>query len=284
VSTKVWLSTHTRPLDPEDAKISVFDRGFLYGDSVYETLRTAKGRVVELGAHLDRLRHSAAGIAFELPFADEDISEALRRTVAAADNPESRIRVIVTRGTGPINLDTRVAESPMLVIMVTPLEVPSREVYLRGISALVVGREGSIRPGLKTGNYLGNILALRQAHEQGADDAILCNDDGAVAEGATSNLFMVRDGQVHTPSLVTGLLAGITRGVIIRLLDEKLHLRTTERIIQADELHAADELFLTSSVRGVMPVTTLDGQPVGEGTAGPVSRQIMDVYEVFLGA
>ena len=283
MSTKVWLSTHARPLDPEDATISVFDRGFLYGDSVYETLRTAGGSVVQLDEHLDRLRRSAAGIAFELPFDDAAIQAAMAETLAAAANADSRVRVIVTRGTGPMSLDTRVARSPLLVIMVSPLEVPSLAERERGIAAVTVGRETTIRPGLKTGNYLGNILAVRRAHEQGAEDAILCNDDGAVAEAATSNLFMVRAGHVSTPSLATGLLAGITRGTIMTLLETELGLPVVERTILADELRDADELFLTSSVRGVMPVTTLDGARVGEGSAGPVTRRVFEVYDRFLG-
>lgn len=285
MTTKVWLSTHGRALDPEHATISVFDRGFLYGDSVYETLRTAGKGVFELEPHLHRLRRSAAGIAFELPFSDADIADAIAQTLSAAQNPKSRIRVIVTRGTGPIALDTRVAESPVLVVLVTPLEELDPAVRMRGISAIVVGRQDFFRPGLvglKTGNYLGNILALHQAHDQGADDAILCNAEGQVAEGSTSNLFLVIDGRVHTPSLASGLLAGITRELVIRLLDTRLDLQVVEREVQADELARADEMFLTSSIRGVMPVTKLDGVAVGDGTAGPVTRRVIDVYDAFL--
>lgn len=283
--TKVWLSTHERVLDPEQASISVFDRGFLYGDSVYETLRTVGGRVFELDPHLHRLRRSATGIGFELPFSDAEIADAIAQTLSAAGNLQSRIRVIVTRGTGPIALDTRVAESPVLVVLVTPFEDVKSDVRLAGISAILVGRQDYFRPGLiglKTGNYLGNILALRQAHEQGADDAILCNAEGEVAEGSTSNLFLVADGRVHTPSLASGLLAGITRELVIRLLDARLGLQTVERTVLIEELAQADELFLTSSIRGVMPVTRVDGVAVGDGTAGPLTRRVIEVYDAFL--
>jgi branched-chain amino acid aminotransferase len=285
VATKVYLSTHGRALDPEHATISVFDRGFLYGDSVYETLRTAGEGVFELEPHLQRLRRSATGIAFELPFTDADIADAIAQTLAAAKNAKSRVRVIVTRGTGPIALDTRVAESPVLVVLVTPLEEVDPAVRMQGISAIVVDRQDFFRQGLiglKTGNYLGNILALHQAHDQGADDAILCNAEGQVAEGSTSNLFLVVDGRVHTPSLASGLLAGITRDLVIRLLDTRLGLQVAERAVLVDELTRADEMFLTSSIRGVMPVTKLDGVAVGDGTAGPVTRRVIDVYEAFL--
>jgi branched-chain amino acid aminotransferase len=125
-------------------------------------------------------------------------------------------------------------------------------------------------------------LALHQAHDQGADDAILCNADGEVAEGSTSNLFLVIEGRVHTPSLASGLLAGITRDLVIRLLETRLALQTVERTVLVDELTRADELFLTSSIRGVMPVTKLDGVAVGDGTAGPLTRRVIDVYEAFL--
>jgi branched-chain amino acid aminotransferase len=280
--TKVWLSTHARPLAPEEATISVFDRGFLYGDSVYETLRTVGGNVVELDAHLDRLDHSAAGIAFELPFDHAAIADALARTLAAAENPDSRIRLIVTRGTGPIALDSRLAESPVLAIIVQPLVVPSDTDKQRGITAMIVGdREGSVLPGLKTGNYLGNILALRRANELGAEDAIMCTA-GAVAEGANSNVFMVVDGEVHTPSLMTGLLAGITRQTVIELLRDPLGIPIHERTITPTQLRAAEEVFLTSSIRGVMPVTTLDGALVGTGGCGPVSRRVIEAYAAYL--
>jgi branched-chain amino acid aminotransferase len=282
VSTKVWLSTHAKVLEPEEATISVFDRGFLYGDSVYETLRTSRGQVFELDAHLRRLRRSAAGIAFELPFSDAEITDAIAQTVRAAGNPESRVRVIVTRGTGPIALDIRVAESPVLVVLVSPLVELGSEERLRGISAIVVDRQLTFTPGLKTGNYLGNILSLREAHERGADDAIMCNPAGIVSEGTTSNVFVVIDGRVHTPSLESGLLAGITREVIMKVVAEQLGLAVVERTIHTDELRSADELFLTSSVRGVMPVTTLDGERVGDGSAGPITRRVIAAYDAVL--
>ncbi len=281
--SKVWLSTHGRPLDPEHATISVFDRGFLYGDSVYETMRTVKGRVVELDAHLERLHRSAAGIAFELPFSNGDIAAALDEALVAAAEPDARIRLIVTRGTGPIALDIRLAESPILVIIVQPLVIPPAEEYERGIAVVIVGeREGSVRPGLKTGNYLGNILALRRAQEQGAEDAIMCNAEGAVAEGATSNVFMIVGGEAHTPSLTTGLLAGITRETTIALLSDRLGMRTQERTIEPDELRGANEVFLTSSVRGIMPVTRVDGRQIGDGRRGPITARLMDAYSDYL--
>jgi branched-chain amino acid aminotransferase len=279
------MSSLGHAVDPENARISVFDRGFLYGDSVYETLRTSGGRYVDLRAHLDRLRRSASGIALEIPFSDDQIVAACDAAQRAAENQDSRIRVVVTRGGGPMQLDPRGASGPELVVFVQELVPLPPEAYEAGISAQVVGDLHGLRyPGLKTGNYLPHVLALRHAAVQhGSDDAILCNAEGWVTEGATANLFMVEKGRVLTPPLEVGLLAGITRSRVIQLArEEGLDLEETK--IRPDRLRAASEVFLTSSVRGVMPVTQLDGVPVGDGGPGAITRQVMDAYARFVAA
>jgi branched-chain amino acid aminotransferase len=284
-STKVYLSTLGRPVDPADAQISVFDRGFLYGDSVYETMRTSGGNPVEIGRHLDRLTRSAAGIGLEIPFSHADIEAAIAQTHAASGNAESYERVIVTRGAGPIALDTRKSEDPTLVIVVQPLKLPEPEQYERGLSVVVVGVEkaggGLVDPGIKTGNYLNNILALKMAIARGGEDAIMCNGAGDIAEGATSNVFLVEGGTIRTPHLETGLLAGITRQAVFELATEAGH-PPEETKIRPEQLRGADEVFLTSSIRGIMPVTQVDGQAVGQGGIGPVTRDLMQRYEAYL--
>ena len=285
--TKVYLSTAGRALDPAEATISVFDRGFLYGDSVYETLRTAGGHLVEMSRHLDRLRRSGLGIGLEIPFDDATLRAAVAETHAASGNPDSYVRVIVTRGTGPLMLDPRVSTSPLLVVVVQALQLPAPAAYEVGLAVRVVDvhkiSARSLDPSLKTGNYLNSIQALRQATDNAASDAIMCSPQGTVAEGATSNVFMVRGGALLTPSLATGLLEGITRALVIRLAAE-LGIACAEATIWPDELRAADEVFLTSSVRGPMPVTTLDGQPVGGGGVGAVTRRIMTGYQRYIDA
>lgn len=269
--------------------MSVFDRGFLYGDSVYETLRTSGGVIVELERHLRRLHHSADGIALEIPFSDAAIVAAVQETLAAAAGPdaggERRIRIVLTRGGGPMMLDTRRSEAPLLVVFVQPLEVPTGAQYDAGISAVIVERSkthrGFIDPGLKTGNYLPSIMALRIAIERNGDDAILCTPEGNIAEGATSNVFLVEGGEVWTPHLDEGLLSGITRARVLELAAE-LGLRTHESTISPERLRGADEVFLTSSIRGVMPVTRLDGEMVGDGRMGPVTRRIHEAYRADL--
>jgi branched-chain amino acid aminotransferase len=291
VPTRVYLSTLDEPVEPERALVSAFDRGFLYGDSIYETMRTTGGVVFELARHLRRLHHSADGLALEIPFSDAAIVDAIHRTLAAAEGPdaggERRIRVVLTRGGGPMMLDTRRSESPLLVVFVQPLEVPTAEQYEAGISAVIVERSkthrGFIDPGLKTGNYLPSIMALRIAIERQGDDAILCTPEGNVAEGATSNVFMVERGELWTPHLDEGLLSGITRARVLELAAE-IGLRTHESVLSPARLRGADEVFLTSSIRGVMPVTRLDGQGIGGGGMGPVTRRVHEAYQADLAA
>lgn len=287
MSTKVFLSTSPDPLDPEHAKISVFDRGFLYGDSVYETMRTAGGRPLELPRHLARLRRSADGIGLRIPFSDDELADAITRTHAATGNPESYVRLVISRGSGPVAIDPRQSEDPLLVVLVQPLVLPVAEAYERGIAAVIVGITkvggSSLDPTIKSGNYLNNILALRQAIAAGGEDAIMCNLEGAVSEGATSNVFMVAGGRLETPHLRTGLLPGITRLAVCELA-ASLGSPVAETTIMPDHLRAADEVFLTSSVRGIMPVTRLDGEVVGDGTAGPLTRRLHEVYEAYVAA
>lgn len=285
MTSKVYLSTVGRPVDPGEATVSVFDRGFLYGDSVYETLRTSGGRPVEMLRHLDRLRRSAAGIGLEIPFTDDALRAAIAATHAAAGNVDSYVRVIVTRGTGPLMLDPRVSTTPLLVVLVQELKLPAAAAYEAGLAVRIVDihkiSARSLDPTLKTGNYLNSIQALRQAAASSAEDAILCSPAGDIAEGATSNVFMVRGGELVTPALATGLLEGITRALVLALARE-LGIVCREAKIWPDELRAADEVFLTSSVRGAMPVTRLDGQQVGDGRPGPVTRRILERYARYI--
>ena len=284
MTTRVYLSTVGRPEDPERATVTVFDRGFLYGDSVYETLRTVGGRPFVLDRHLQRLERSAAGIGLRLPFDAAAIERALVETHGATGNEESYLRIMVTRGTGPISLDTRLSEDPLLVVIAKELVLPPAERYEKGIRAALIETEkagGLLDPGVKSGNYLGSILALQAAIERGADDAIMVHRDGRVTEGATSNLFVVDgDGALRTPPLTVGLLAGITRELIMEAAARE-GIPVAESDVMREDLLGARELFLTSSVRGIMPVTSLDGQAVGEGLVGLRTRAIRAAYDAF---
>lgn len=276
-STKIYLSTAGRPLDPDAARVPVLDRGFLFGDGVFETLRTAGGCPVLWRPHLARLRRSAAGIGFEVPWTDAELRAAADATHHATRNDDSVLRIVVTRGSGPLMLDPRRARDPLLVILALPLALPDEASYLQGLRARIVDLTrvpaSALDPALKTANYLPNIQALRQASAAGDDDAILVNLAGRIAEGATSNVFAVIAGALRTPPLSEGILPGITRAAVLARA-EHLGIPAAEAPLTPDELRAADEVFLTSSVRGPIAVTALDGRPVGPGREGPVTARI----------
>jgi branched-chain amino acid aminotransferase len=270
--------------DRDSAVISIFDRGFLYGDSVYEVLRTSGGRPVDLDRHLERLRRSAAAIELTMP-TPEELGTAIADTLDAAGNPESYLRIIVTRGGGPITLDITAPEKPSLILIAAPLAMPLADLYERGAALAIVGVERTSRravdPAVKSGNYLNNIMALAEARRAGAYEAIMCGPDGRVAEGSTSNLFVSRGGRLVTPALATGILPGITRQRVMDLA-RSADIRVEEGDLSPDDVRGADEALITSSIRGVMPVAKVDGRPIGDGAPGPTTRRLMELYAGFL--
>ncbi len=267
---------------PEEAKVSVLDRGFLYGDSVYETIGTLYGRLFAARDHLDRLERSARRIALRVPPRAE-IEAAIKETVAAAGNPETRVRVILTRGVGKLDLDPASCDDCRLVVIAFPLGPPTPEMFAKGVAVTIVSitrnSPQAIDPAVKSGNYLNNVLALGEARRKnGAYEAILCAGDGSIAEGSTSNVFAVVRGEVWTPQPEVGILDGITRAKVMDLA-RGAGIKLIERRIQPDELRGADEVFITSATRGVLPVTTIDGQPVAAGVPGPITKQLMALYD-----
>jgi branched-chain amino acid aminotransferase len=267
---------------PEEAKISIFDRGFLYGDSVYETIGTVYGRLFAARDHLVRLERSASRIGLRVP-PRADIERAIAETLAAAGNPESRVRVMLTRGAGKLDLDPASADDTQLIVIVFPLGPPTREMYEKGVEVAIVSvarnNPRAIDPAVKSGNYLNNILALGEARRRsGAYEAILCCSDGSVAEGASSNIFAVVNGGVVTPSTDVGILDGITRAKVLDLCRAN-EIPVTEGRLSPFDLRGADEAFITSATRGVLPVTRIDGSPVGAGVPGPITRRLMQLYD-----
>jgi branched-chain amino acid aminotransferase len=270
---------------PEDAKVSVFDRGFLYGDSVYETIGTVNGRLFALPDHLDRLQRSAHRLSLRLP-PRNIIEAAIADTMTAAGNPESRVRVIVSRGAGKLDLDPASVDDPQLVVIVQPLGGPTPDMYDKGVAVEIVSvtrnLPGAIDPAIKSGNYLNNVLALGEARRRrpGVHEAILCAANGSVAEGSTSNVFLVAGGELKTPALAVGILDGVTRGKVIGLARKHGIPCAELAFLDPDDLRAADEVFLTSAARGVLPVSSVDGRAVGpsRGVPGPVTRRLMDLY------
>ncbi|MBI5528616.1 MAG: aminotransferase class IV [Deltaproteobacteria bacterium] len=193
----------------DEAKVPVFDRGFLFGDSVYEVLRTYGGRLFAFDMHMDRLDRSARQISFKLPFSRGRLRREIRRTAEAAGNPESYIRVVVTRGSGKISMDPVHARHPCTIVIVERLDPPPAELARRATEAALVARrrnpKNSLSPSIKSGNYLNNVLAQIEARAAGAEEAIMLNTSGYVAEGTVFNVFMVKRGVVHTPPLSAGI-------------------------------------------------------------------------------
>lgn len=262
---------------PDEARVSVYDRGFLYGDAVFEVLRTYRGVPFALDEHLARLRRSAGRVFIALPVDDATLGQEVERAIAAAGNDESYVRIIVTRGAGPLALDADTASCPLRVILVEPVTPPSREAYARGIAvALVHSRraaDDTPAAGAKVGNYLANLLALREAKAHGAQEALVVDPGGHVVEGASSNLFVVRAGRIATPPESAGILVGITRAHVLAAARD-LGFPADERNLVADDVQGADEVFVTSSIRELIPVVLADGHPIGSGLPGPITRAL----------
>ncbi len=282
MSTRIYLNGSIT--GPEEAKISIFDRGFLYGDSVYEVIRTSHGRLVDLERHLARLYKSAAALALNPP-AESVLRAAIIDTLAAAENSESYVRLVVTRGSGEVGLDTALATEPTTLVIAKPLVLPTEAMYQNGVAVRLVNVQRTsakaMDPSVKSGNYLNNIMALSEAKRAGAYEAIMCDRDGLLAEGSSSNVFFVEGQRLLTPNLSVGLLAGITRQRVLELAEE-LGMVVEQGRFGPDRLRDAPEAFLTSSIRGVLPIAEVDGVALPAGAPGPLCTQVMKAYAAFL--
>lgn len=263
----------------------MFDRGFLYGDSVYETCRTYGGVPFLFDRHLARLERSAARIGMALQGGLESIRSETLRALEAAANAVSAVRIVVTRGEreGVVNLDAASADGQNLVVIVRPFEPYPEALYRAGVAIEVVGvrrnDRAALDPAVKSGNYLNNVLALQQATARGAFECLMLNRDGDLTECSTSNVFVVAGGRVATPALECGLLDGITRGFALELLGE-LGIPAAEARLVPGDLARADEVFLTSSLKEILPVTRVDGRAVGSGAPGPVAAALIRRYRL----
>lgn len=285
MSIRVYINGQI--VGPEAATVSVLDRGFLFGDSVYETLASFDGRLVFLAEHLDRLQRSAQHIYLILP-ARTLIEAAIRQTVAATGETAVRVRVMVTRGAGTIDLDPRTASRPSLIVIAQPLGAPSDEMLEKGVAvALAKASRASatgVSPKVKSGNYLGSVLAIAEVRQKfpTANEALMCSANGSLAEGATSNVFLVEEGVISTPAVDVGILDGVTRGKVLALARAQGLQTREEPFLAPERLHSADEVFLTSAVRGILPVTSVDGQPVGDANPGPITRRLWNLYQQLM--
>jgi branched-chain amino acid aminotransferase len=263
----------------ELAQISLLDRGFQYGDAVFEALRTYRGRADGLDAHLARLEQSCAKLSIELGVSREVLAREVQAAIDALEVPERYVRIVVTRGDKPDTLAPFGATvTPRRVIIVRPLKVATNALYEHGIKVTSVTAPTSpLWAGAKPTAYLNNLLAIGRAQQQGCEDALLLGAHGELLEGATSSAFLVRGGELLTPPLALGILPGITRDRVLACARE-VGIPAREKLLHIGDVYRADELFLTSSVRLVIAVTEVDGTRIGKGEPGPVTRKIADAY------
>jgi branched-chain amino acid aminotransferase len=261
------------------ARISPFDLGFLYGYGLFETMRAYSGLIFRLGIHMERLRRSAALIG--LPLEALDLGKACYDTLKANNLADGRIRLTVSIGEGEATPNPPKHPRPTALVIAASYTPPSAKTYQKGYKAVVsLIHQNSQSPlsRLKTVNYLNQLLARREAKEKGADEAILLNESGLLCEGSTNNIFLVSKGNLTTPDEESGCLPGITRQVVIELAKE-LGLKVAEREVRLEELLNADEAFLTSSLIELMPLTEVNGKPIGESKRGKVTERLMSAYK-----
>jgi len=260
-----------------EARVSIFDRGLLYGDGIFETFRIYNGHPFLLKDHLRRLQRSARSIGLRLPHSAGWFRRQMAAVLTANHLHDAIVRLTITRGIGPAGLDLPAAVRPTVILVARPFTGYSDMRIRRGLSVVIAGirraPSSAVPPHAKSLNYLIGILAKRDASSRGADDALLLSSDGQLCEGTTSNLFFVRDGVLYTPSPRTGLLEGITRKVILHLA-RRLKIPVRQGLFLPRELQTADELFLTNTSYEIMPVTRVEGRCIGTGRPGPLTSRL----------
>jgi branched-chain amino acid aminotransferase len=277
VKGAVYVNGTIAPADK--AVIPIYDHGFLYGEGVYETLRTYNRLPFLYERHTARLRASAERIALNVPFDDESLRRWIDDTVAAAgDLNEAYIRILLTRGVGELTYDVRSTPTPSLVIIVKPFEEPPARVFDQGIRISLVSilrnHPGSVDPIIKSNNLLNNALAMQEANRHGGDEGLMCNYRGELSECAQSNFFLVRDGRALTPRSEAGLLLGVTRAFLFEV-GRAIGVPVEEATLFPADLDTCDEAFITGSTRELSPVVRVDDRVIGSGKPGPVTMKLL---------
>jgi len=276
---KVWIDG--RLVDKADAKVSVYDHGLLYGDGVFEGIRSYHGRIFECDAHLERLFHSARSIRLTIPLSREQLKQAMEDTIRANNFSDCYIRLVVTRGVGSLGLSPVRCERPSIFIIADTLEMYPREMYEKGMSVITASvirnQPNAISPRIKSLNYLNNILAKLEAIDAGVPEAVMLNHEGNVAECTADNIFIVRAGEVQTPTTSDGILEGVTRKVMLELC-RQMQIPVVEKTLQRHDLYVSDECFLTGTGAEIVPVTKIDSRTIGSGQPGPITRRLIEAF------
>src|SRR3989304_1707658 len=275
-SLKIYING--KLYNKEDAKISVYDHGLLYGDGVIEGIRSYAGKVFCMEAHLERLWNSAKAILLEIPMSKAQLAKAIEETLAVNNIKDGYIRVAVTRGSGSLGLDPNRCSDPQVIIITDHISLYPDELYEQGLEIVTVStirnHPAALSPRIKSLNYLNNILAKIEGLQAGCIEALMLNSKGEVAECTGDNIFLVRSGVLQTPPTDAGILEGITREAVIELArDAGVEVR--EMAMTRHDVYIADECFLTGSAAEVVPVVKVDSRQIGTGTPGPITRDLM---------
>src|SRR5438874_4039110 len=261
-----------------NAKISVFDHGLLYGDGIFEGIRIYNGRVFRLEEHLHRLWDSARSICLEIPMTMAEMTKALLETIRQNHLHEGYIRLLVTRGIGNLGLNPTQCKSPSVIIIAATFALYHEDFYRKGLiivtCATCRSNPAALNPAVKSLNYLNNVMARIEANLAGADEALMLNDAGNVAECTADNVFIVKRGQIFTPPITAGALRGITRSVVFEIAAET-GIKVTEADITRHDVFVADEAFLTGTAAEIIPLVKADGRPIGTGKPGPITTRMI---------
>ncbi len=280
MSIQVYVSGKLVP--KEQATVSVFDHGLLYGDGVFEGLRIYSGKVFRLKAHLDRLWDSAKAISLKIPMSLEEMTDAVNMTVAANKLQDGYVRLVVTRGSGTLGLDPNRCSHPQVIIIADQIALYPKEDYEKGLrlitASTIRNHPAALSPRIKSLNYLNNIMAKMEGLQANCKEALMLNHKGEVAECTGDNIFIVRHGNLLTPPNDAGILEGITRGVVLELA-QKLNIPSQEVPLTRHDIFIADECFLTGSAAEVIPVIELDGRSIGNGLPGPITNKLLAAFK-----
>ena len=276
---KIYINGQIVP--QEDAKISVFDHGLLYGDGVFEGIRAYNGKIFTLDEHLDRIYDSATAISLKIPITKAEMAEAIKQTMKANNLTDSYIRLVVTRGVGKLGLDPNKCATPQIIIIADTIELYSKALYERGLDIVTVttirNHFSALDPKIKSLNYLNNILAKIESIRAGAGEALMLNKDGYVAECAGDNIFIFKDNILRTPPSSAGILVGITRNVVMKLATE-MGVQVREELMTRYDLYIAEECFLTGTAAEIIPVVKIDGRTIGTGKPGKITLDLLKRY------
>ncbi|MFK7777143.1 MAG: branched-chain-amino-acid transaminase [Gimesia sp.] len=280
MSLQVYIDGKLLP--KEDAKISVFDHGLLYGDGVFEGIRVYNSKVFLMQEHIDRLYESALAIRLEIPLSKSEMIKAVNETVSANNIENGYVRLVITRGSGSLGLDIRRTSNPQVIIIADTISLYDAQLYIDGLeiitAATIRNHPAALSSRVKSLNYLNNIMAKIEGMDAGCIEALMLNHKGEVAECTGDNIFIIKNGVLKTPPIDAGILEGITRNAVIKLAEQS-GITVEQLPFTRHDIFVADECFLTGSAAEVIPVVGLDGRKIGDGKPGPVTKDLNEKFK-----